>query len=186
MYHSVKCCRRDLNRTSRSYSYTMNGRVVCTAFFLGTLGLSTDSIIRSVFANIDNDPVEDAPPDKRGRHQPSNKFPDEFRASIISFIESYKPTISHYKLSHAPKRRHLPPFLSKIELFNTFFESSTTKCSRKYFDDVFDTINISFASPSADKCSYCYTMRMNACRSVTPDHVTWSYINTEAMLLVNP
>ena len=39
--------------------------------------------------------------DGRRRHNPSNKFDEQYRQKVIDHIESFRPQVSHYKRQHA-------------------------------------------------------------------------------------
>jgi len=43
-----------------------------------------------------------------GRLTPAHKMTFEIHKSIISHINSYHPSVSHYRRKHAPLRRYLP------------------------------------------------------------------------------
>jgi hypothetical protein len=159
---------------NKIYKYQLTCKIVCKPFFLGTLGYTNDSIIRSVFNNMDDEDYHlkiSAPADKRGRREPFNKLSDDFRNRVVDFIESFKPCVSHYKLLHAPLRRYLPSNFSKTFLFKQFLNyqkasGETTVCSIRYFELVFQSLNISFVSPSNDKCTICEEHS----NSVTDEH----------------
>lgn len=185
---------RDIKRWN---TYKIAEQIVCKTFFLGTLGLTSDSIIRSVFGNLNEDEYSHntgAPQDRRGRHEPRNKFPDTYKEEITTFIESFNPCVSHYRLEHAPNRRYFSSDLSKTVLFNLWTEqqvqNSTAKlCSRTYFDTIFDSLNISFSRSSNDKCSICEAHRNKgdhecqgeSCQAFI-DHKNRSKIAREEML----
>ena len=106
---------------SLSYSLTTEQGVsteVCKTFFLATLGYhpKNDRIIQSVVGNCA--PSSLAPPvDRRGKHVPVNKID---LTPIYEHIESFNPTISHYRREHAPNRRYLPTDINVQMMFNDF------------------------------------------------------------------
>ena len=79
--------------------------------------------------------------------------------TITAFIESFNPAVSHYRIDHAPNRRYLPSYLSQSALYDLFCQKqkqlSLAVCSRSHFVNIFSTLNISFCSPTVDKCSIC-------------------------------
>ena len=98
------------SRHSMSYQYYLfdgNGvrHQVCKRFFLTTLGLDqkNDRLITTVMKTTASSALT-ATNDKRGCHTPSNKIP---REPIKAHIESFNPSISHYRCEHAPNRRYI-------------------------------------------------------------------------------
>lgn len=79
---------------------------VCKIFYLTTLGYkkTNDWPVLGLFKNTSKKEVIH-PQDKRGRASSVNKISD---TEILDHIESYNPTISHYRREHAPNVRYLP------------------------------------------------------------------------------
>lgn len=159
---NVDCEEVDTSKNKRKYTFHLNKKIVCKQFFLNALGYSNDSCVRSVFENMK--PGEYglkscAPVDKRGKLPNNKKFDDQFNQEIVDYIESFHPSVSHYKILHSPLRRYLPSNISKTYLYKLFVEQKESKnesiCSQRHFERVFDKLNISFASSSLDKCHIC-------------------------------
>lgn len=97
--------------------------------------------------------------DQRGHHEPKNKFEGEYRQAVIEHIESYRPTVSHYTLEHAPNRRYLQASLDVTKMHTQFLERQVENngeaCSYNYYLGIFRTLNISFAYPCQDRCTRC-------------------------------
>jgi len=91
---------------------------VCKDFFLRTLGFRSDKVVTVLLKNVVSQLAPTA--DQRGRHKPLNKLSDETMKIIKDHIESFHPSISHYRREHAPLRRYLPPELTIRETFNDF------------------------------------------------------------------
>ncbi len=149
--------------------YKINDKCVCKTFFLHTIGYNCDKVIRCAYEA--NDKVYGLPFIGAQIHgkvncEPHNKISEDFRKLIIDYIESYRPSVSHYTLSHAPNRRYLSTELSISKLYNDFIlnVSKNTeikqKCKYEYFRKVFKTLNISFANPIADLCSICQNHKL--------------------------
>ena len=79
----------------------------CQRFFLGTLGFTSDSVIRAVFSTTPRNAAE-ATTDQRGKKAPVNKLKENTLTSIKEHINSYHPCVSHYRRKHAPNRKYLP------------------------------------------------------------------------------
>lgn len=92
---------------------------VCKTFYLTTLGFhpKNDSIITNVMGRS---PINAIHPntDKRGiLSKKKNIFENEL---ISKHIESYEPTISHFRCEHAPNCRFLPSDLSIVNMHKYF------------------------------------------------------------------
>lgn len=58
--------------------------------------------------------------DKRGKHNKHNKFQHE--DLLTQHIESFNPTILHYRREHAPHTRYLPSDVNTSIMFKDFNE----------------------------------------------------------------
>ena len=107
--------------------------IACKSMFLSTLGFKSHGMItemvRAQRQSYDGAiaPVED----HRGSHLPSNKCDVEV---ICLHINSYNPTISHYKRKNAPYKRYLNPELSIKEMYKDECE-----ICRSYKDHIKDS-----------------------------------------------
>ena len=77
---------------------------VCKVFYLRILGYKYDSVITNIFRDMSPNKIR-PPYDKRGKHKPKHALTEEDLNQIDEHIESFGPTISHYRRSHAPLRR---------------------------------------------------------------------------------
>lgn len=148
------------SRRHHTVMWKINQARVCKPFFLKTLGYTSDKVVRRMFDAIDASDLSIASPhDKRGKHVPPNKFSPEFKMAVTDHIESYRPAVSHYRLEHAPNRRYLPSSLDVKKMHREFVTLQESKrhqtCSYRYYFGVFSSMNISFATPSQDRCTKC-------------------------------
>ena len=92
---------------------------VCKEMFIRTLGLKTDGMVTEFVAVKARDESSAVAPIKecRGQHEPWNK---KNKVVIREHINSYHPTVSHYKLAHAPLRRYLEPGLTITGMWRDF------------------------------------------------------------------
>ena len=118
-------------RRNQSFRYSLkddNGttQIVCKTFFLTTLGYDkrNDKVLRSALNNSENSVV--AKNDKRGSKQPHNKIDED---PIRKHINSFQPTISHYRREHAPNRLYLSSDLSFTQMHNDFQSKYGNLCS---------------------------------------------------------
>ena len=111
-----------------------------------TLGIKTDGMITEFVNTKLNAPEQAVSPtaEGRGKHEPWNKVD---RGAIKEHINSYHPTVSHYKVSHVPLRRYLEPGLT-ISLMSQDFCEKQKRISYELYRQVFESENITFGEPS--------------------------------------
>lgn len=142
-----------------TYLYKLNNsegveQHVCKSFFLKTLGYheKNDRIISTVMKST---PVTDisAKQDARGHHPNATKID---RDPIIDHINTFNPTISHYRREHAPNRRYLPSDIT-IAFMHSDYNSKhpdDTIGIETYRRTVSD-MKISFAKLGEEECERC-------------------------------
>lgn len=79
---------------------------------------------------------------------------------IQQFVESYHPSVSHYKLKHSPNRRYLPPELTITAIYKEYCRKYK-KISYETFRKVYKKMNIGNSTPSQDECPYCSKYRQH-------------------------
>ena len=135
--------------------------VVCKKFFLTTLGLTCDKVVTTA---VSCENVVRVAGDKRGQHEPASKFSSGVVEDIKSHIESYHPSISHYRREHAPFRRYISPEISIREMHEDFLSCkhnshssspSLTKCSYEFYRRTVKSMNISFVKLGEEECELC-------------------------------
>ena len=83
-----------------------NERVpVCQRMFLSTLGYTSDQVIISVLKKSAGKLIPS--PDKRGKHFPRNKIPEDVVQMIRNHIMLFNPCVCHYRRKHAPNRLYI-------------------------------------------------------------------------------
>lgn len=135
-------------------NYTLKGEhgivSVCQAFFLNTLGFqkNNNTFVRNCFSDTSEFPEKD----KRGVH---TKFKSDVNL-IKKHIETFNPTSSHYRRSHAPHRRYLPTDITIFKMHSAFNEAhSDAKCSYDVYRKIVDELNISFTKLGHEECEIC-------------------------------
>ena len=63
-------------------------------------------------------------PDMRGRHAPKHKLSNRVKEIVVEHINSYHPSVSHYRCAHAPLRKYLPSDLSIKKMFGDLKEKN--------------------------------------------------------------
>ena len=132
---------------------------VCKKMFMCTLGIKTDGMITEFVNTKLNAPEQAVSPtaEGRGKHEPWNKVD---RGAIKEHINSYHPTVSHYKVSHAPLRRYLEPGLTISFMWQDFCEKQK-RVSYELYRQVFESEKITFGEPSQDECETCLAYELH-------------------------
>jgi len=89
--------------------------------------------------------------DQRGRHTPSNKLDMQ---PFYDHIESFHPSVSHYRREHAPHRRYLPSDVNIKLMYADFLEKGNS-CSYESYRKAVKLKNISFAKLGEEECEEC-------------------------------
>lgn len=144
---------------SNSFSYHLKNDIgklvrVCKHFYLSTLGYewSNDSFIRAVVGKQNYlKPIPQM--SAQGKH---TKTPMKDRQSIIDHVNSFKPTVHHYRRVHAPKRKYLPSDLTIKAMHGDYIDKKLGKCSYDLYRQVVSKdMNISFAQLGHEECEAC-------------------------------
>ncbi|KAL0860407.1 hypothetical protein ABMA27_009801 [Loxostege sticticalis] len=122
-------------------------------FFLTTLGYNrrNDKAVRNAVAE------NEVPIDKRGINPNPKKINNDV---ITQHIESFNPTISHYRREHAPNKKYLPSDLTVRAMYDDFCDKYTNelngrKISYDHYRKVVKDLNISFAKLGHEECEIC-------------------------------
>lgn len=158
------------NKTFTYFLKDANGakRRVCKIFFLTTLGYkkTNDWIIHSVWANASSKNQVQNDSDRRGRHPP-NKLSN---TQIETHIDSFNPSVSHYRRVHAPNRLYLPSDLNVTLMFADFRKKFPDFiCSYEKYRKVLKSKNVSFAKLGNEECELCESYHMH-----NPEHTAES------------
>ena len=122
-------------------------------FFLGTLGYSVvnDRIVRDVINKTPRGNLV-AEPLKRGH--PSEKKVN--RTLIEEHINSFNPSISHYRREHAPLRKYLPSDINITMMHQNFLQKyPDQKISYELYRQQVNAMKISFAILGHEECWQC-------------------------------
>lgn len=151
-------------RRSYTFQYMLkddNGasHIVCKTFFLTTLGYDkkNDKVLRTSIRNAKNSVVPTQ--DHRGLKEPHNKLDEE---PIRQHINSFEPSISHYRREHAPNRLYLPTDLSFTNMYNNFVAKHPNyKCSYEKYRTVVKKMNISIVKLGHEECETCEAFNLH-------------------------
>ena len=162
MFHSVtsletkRVCTAG-SRRGRTFSYRLQDqrgepRRVCKMFFLSMLGYhpKNDSLVMTMMGKASSKPL--APPqDQRGRQAAANKLDAK---PLLDHIESFHPTVSHYRREHAPHRRYLPSDIT-IKMMHGDYVEKGNACSYEGYRKAVREKKISFAKLGEEECETC-------------------------------
>ena len=156
---------------SRKYTLKMESgedQQVCARFFASTLGYKSGNAIGRIFQNQSPSKSKISPtsfsPDMRGRHQPKHKFSKSLIDNVKNRINSYHPSVSHYRRAHAPLSKYLPPHLSVKKMYIDY----TEKCNDQLlhyesYRKIVREMNISFTKLGEEECEACETYKHHDC-----------------------
>lgn len=145
-------------RAKRTFFFNLSDGMkvnVCKIFFLTTLGFmpSNDKVLYNALNEDENIG------DRRGKH-PNKTFID--RDVIIQHIDSYNPTISHYRREHAPLRKYLPSDVTVKMMYEDFCEKHPgVKISYDLYRKQIKSLNISFAQLGNEECESCEAQKIH-------------------------
>lgn len=130
---------------------------VCKIFFLETLGYNkkNDKSVRHALNSIMNE----IPVDKRGTNPNPKKLDDQ---KIIAHINSFNPSISHYRREHAPNRKYIPSDITVTKMYQDFCQQErmnsrdiSEHISYDYYRKIVKKLNISFTKLGHEECEVC-------------------------------
>ena len=130
---------------------------VCQGFFLATFCISNTVVVNIIKKRNDYNIVEE---DRRGKHVPGIKRPDESRASVIEHISSFPRVPSHYRRKNTSKE-YLPHDLNVSIMYELYVEKCKVEGIEpekpSFYRNIFhNNFNLSFHTPRNDMCDKCY------------------------------
>lgn len=132
---------------------------VCKVFFLGTLGYEAknDRVLRDALSKTNSGVT--ARPSEQGKKGKTKIDRD----IIMEHIESFRPTIAHYRREHAPERRYLPTDVN-ITLMYQDFKTKYPNCQFSYYlyREVVSSMKISFAKLGHEQCWVCESFDLHS------------------------
>ncbi|KAG9264186.1 uncharacterized protein LOC111196652 [Astyanax mexicanus] len=145
------------SRRGQTFSYKLQDqrgepRRVCKMFFLSTLGYNpkNDSLVMTMMGKARSRPLV-PPQDQRGRQVAANKLDAK---QLLDHIESFHPTVSHYRREHAPHRRYLPSDITMKMMHGDYVEKGNA-CSYEAYRKAVREKKISFAKLGEEECETC-------------------------------
>ncbi|KAL2076341.1 hypothetical protein ACEWY4_028042 [Coilia grayii] len=104
---------------------------------------------RLIVTLCSGDSSVEPPEERRGKH--AGKKMD--LSKIYQPIESFHPTISHYRRSHAPNRRYLPSDITIKSMYDDFKQNN--RCSYETYRKAINNLNIGFTKLGEEECEVC-------------------------------
>lgn len=145
------------SRRSNSFIYYLKDtrgckQIVCKVFFLATLGYDSknDRVVRDAL-NKTNSGVtaKSSQQGKKGKMKIDRNI-------IMKHVESFKPTVAHYRREHAPERRYLPSDINITIMYNDFkTKYPNINFSYYLYREVVSTMKISFVKLGHEECWAC-------------------------------
>lgn len=158
---------------------------VCKKMFQNTLGVKTFSLLARVYKaegdnreevveSDDDQDVEDvdssngnllnssivSEDDKRGKGKKKHAFSAEKKTMIRAHVESFRPSVSHYRREHAPNRRYLPPEITiKMMHDDLISKHPNDNCCYSFYRQLVSSMNIAFTCLGAEECDQCDIMK---------------------------
>lgn len=147
-----------------TFSYYLNNGndvtiQVCKIFLLATLGFKkgNDRILKNV-RNTDSRILKPKSDQRCHGHSSKSKVD---KSVIVEHINSFGPTISHYRREHAPNRKYLPSDISITHMYNDFKKKYNASFSYELYRKVVADMNISFANLGHEECWDCEEYRIH-------------------------
>lgn len=132
---------------------------VCKHFFLATLGYkpNNDSFVFKLCSSImDKNKNAIVSPIDKNNCTPWNKLNEQSLKSIKSHIDTFNPSVSHYRRAHAPNMRYLPNEVNANFMYEDFKNKfSDIRCSYDAYRKVLRDNNISFTKLGHEECEQC-------------------------------
>lgn len=127
---------------------------VCRFTFLNTLGYTNDSVITELIAVVKQGSCGDQVKERRGgcRRQPNREI-------IKNHIESFKPSVSHYRRKNAPNVRYLSRELTYKKMYDDFVSKHPSVCKIEVYRQVLKEMHISLCQPKSDICEDCKMLK---------------------------
>lgn len=137
--------------------------LVCKCFFLTTLGYHRKNdwpIHAFVKQNVFQSSTPIYPKkDGRGRAACKRKIPT---LDIDTHIESFNPSVSHYRREHAPERRYLPSDLTIESMYKDYLATCPhNQCSYEVYRKRLKHKNISFTNLGHEECELCEGFKLH-------------------------
>lgn len=132
-------------------------KYVCKEFYLATLGFSknNDFFIQKICSSNENNSSIIVSPSNNSNKEPWNKIDIE---PIKSHINSFNPSVAHYRREHALLRKYLSNELTIQFMFSDFQEKNPDyKCSYDMYRQILRKMNISFTKLGHEECELCET-----------------------------
>lgn len=152
---------RNIEHSRRTFTYKyfftvgVSRHNVCREFFMATLNI-TDALLRSSLKKCSSNGFQEK--DKRGKHEPSNKLPENDLRFIREHILSFPSVESHYCRASS-KKKYLDPSLNLSIMHRMYKASCITKKMKpvtfEKYRQVFQGYNLGFFKPKKDQCRRC-------------------------------
>ena len=129
--------------------------------YLSTVGI-TKNVIERFFSKLDQGAVA-PPPSLWGKNPHPKKLSAESIRLIHAHIDSYHPSVSHYRREHAPNRLYLDPTLTILAMYADFISKHPNICGLTIYWREVRAKNISFVKLGEEECEECLLYQNHVC-----------------------
>ncbi|CAH0755012.1 unnamed protein product [Bemisia tabaci] len=160
--------RRYLNQQKQNtfkYHFVTENSVryeVCKPFFSTTLGFkaTNDRYVHDILVpTTPKGVIQPKVKDNRGKISPPNKVPSEL---IAAHVESYNPSISHYRREHAPNTRYRPSDVTITDMHKNFLQKNPeNQISYELYRRTVRKMKISITVLGNEECEKCEEFRLH-------------------------
>jgi hypothetical protein len=144
---------------------------VCKVFYLATLGFAknNDTVVQKALHSVSAGSITPKP-DGRG----TGKHHKIDRSVVRAHVETFGPSVSHYRREHAPNRRYLPSDVAIDFMHKDFIaKHPNVTCSYEVYRAEVQKMDISFTKLGHEECEVCEQFSLHS-----PDHTKSNLIPT--------
>lgn len=138
---------------------------VCKSFFLNTFGYTSDAVITHLVYAKKKAPLDSSVKENRGKYEKAHCDRD----AIQNHINSFYPTVSHYRRHNAPNVKYLPSGLTLKKMLTDYNEKHPDKhCCLETYRQVLKSMHVSLHTPKSDVCEECSLYKQKLRDSCSP------------------
>lgn len=145
---------------SHTFYFKINGQKIkiCRGCFMKTLG-ETQMFVTLALRNSGKSVSGVVYNDKRGCHEPANKFSPQIILEVVQHINSFPSYESHYT-RRRNENKYLAPHLTLQKMYSLYLENRKVVVSRRIYEGEFHKLKLSFKQPKVDTCHKCDVFHM--------------------------
>ena len=150
-------------------NYTLQHVPVCKKMFMNTLGYSADKFLTVALSSSVNE-------DRQGFHDYSyHTISEQSDLLMREHVNTFEPSISHYRREHAPRRLYVDPSPSICDMYESYKKHCAEKeektLSLGSYSRKIKSMNISFAKLGHEECEICIKHEGHKCTATESQNV---------------